>query len=36
MFGHNDSVFSVLKPGLVIEAAWVPEYSGVPELFPGV
>lgn len=35
MFGHNDSVFSVLKPGVVIAAAWVQEYRGVQELFPG-
>ena len=35
MFGHNDSVFSVLKPGVVIAASWVQEYGGVQHLFPG-
>ena len=34
MFGHNDSVFSVLKPGVVIAASWVQEYGGVQKLFP--
>ena len=33
LFGHDDSVFSVLKPGLVIAADWVREYD-IKSIFP--
>ena len=33
LFGHDDSVFSVLKPGLVIAAGWVREYD-IESIFP--
>ena len=33
LFGHDDSVFSVLKPGLVIAAGWVREYN-IQSIFP--
>lgn len=33
LFGHDDSVFSVLKPGLVIAARWVQKYN-IQKIFP--
>jgi len=33
LFGHDDSVFSVLKPGLVIAAEWVRKYN-IQKVFP--
>jgi N-dimethylarginine dimethylaminohydrolase len=33
LFGHDDSVFSVLKPGLVIAAEWVRKYN-IQKIFP--